>query len=113
MTDKPKIQDNEPVFDEQIKPLLQRIQGLCIEHGIPMLCAFQLTGGVQSAENPRGGLMCNARVVVEGETGALTVATAVLEHGDRVIMVKGGSLAEAMAMAERAPARTKPPGLPN
>lgn len=35
--------DNEPIYDEQIFPLMERIIAICKAHQLPMFATFQLT----------------------------------------------------------------------
>lgn len=37
------MNDFEPIYDEQIAPLMKQIIDICHEHGIPMIASFKLT----------------------------------------------------------------------
>jgi hypothetical protein len=108
------VKDSEKIYDEQVAPLMSKVVTICIENDIPMLATFQLTPGVQNAENPRGGLFCTSRVSVPGESKCISAAHRILDlHESQIAMVRvdpssdiGRSLIERLGAQ---PSKPKPP----
>jgi len=48
--------DVEPIYDEQISPLMERIITICKEHGIPMVATFQLNDIPDDYEGDNGDI---------------------------------------------------------
>lgn len=61
--------NNEPIYDEQISPLMQRILAICKEHNIPMVASFEFHEGdycsSMLAPDEAGSLILDLRRAVD------------------------------------------------
>lgn len=54
--------DLESVYDEQIAPLMEKIIGICKEHGMPMVASFAYASSDEAED------CCTTSIPVEGRT---------------------------------------------
>jgi hypothetical protein len=83
------VEDKEPIYDEQIAPLMTEIIRIAKEHEIPMLASFQLSDG----DEEDGPLMCSTFIPQPGCTEKLHRATEELFRSEgffAAVTVKAG-----------------------
>jgi hypothetical protein len=70
--------DLEPIYDEQIAPLMTEIIRICKEHQLPMLATFQLNDGDEADDGP---LLCTSTLLPDGCDNRLLNAKRVIYNG--------------------------------
>jgi hypothetical protein len=71
--------DLEPIYDEEIAPLMTKIIKICRDNDIPLIASFQLTDGDEDEDG--GVLCCTTALVPEWSAKKVKMARMVLREG--------------------------------
>ena len=57
------MNDREPIYDEQVAPLMTEIIRICLENDIPMVACFQLSDGDRDEDEEMGPMFCTTALL--------------------------------------------------
>ena len=74
--------DLEPIYDEQVAPLMKQIIQICTDNDIPLIASFQLTDGPYDDEDEDSGeLFCTTALIPDWSARKVKMARKVLREG--------------------------------